>query len=94
MVDNNSLLSYIEEKESGNIGRRASEIYEIVKNNKGLTAREIMILGCYPEPNCVKPRLTELCNKGLIRKGDKARCQYTNKTVWTYVAYYRNKEND
>lgn len=81
MVHENSLISYIEEKQEGKIGKRQAEVFNYLKNVKSATAREIMIGLKYTEMNQVRPRLTELKEYNLIQEINKVKDKVTNKTV-------------
>lgn len=81
MVHENSLLSYIEEKENGRIGKRQSEVLEFLRENKTATAREIMLSLGYDDMNKIRPRLTELKGYNLIHEVGKVKDEVTGKTV-------------
>ena len=40
--------------------------------------------------NAVRPRLTSLCDKGLVTKGEKRACRITGKTVYTFTLTRRS----
>jgi hypothetical protein len=46
--------------------------------------------GLATDLNAVRPRLTELCDRGRLRKGDKRACAITGKTAYTYVIVHRD----
>jgi hypothetical protein len=48
---------------------------------QGLTDRQIMLVLEYDEMNCVRPRITELKKKGLVREVGKTKCPRTGKSV-------------
>ena len=72
--------------------RRYRQIKQILRTRKrGLTAKEIAVLmyqnGFTPtdERNFSAPRLTELCEKGVVEPIGKRLCTYTGKTVTVYA---------
>lgn len=71
---------------------RYRQIKTILRTRKrGLTAKEIAVLmyknGFTPtdERNFSAPRLTELCEKGVVEPIGKRLCTYTGKTVTVYA---------
>lgn len=81
MKHNNSLMSYIEEKEIGNIGKRQQIILDYLKKYRMATAREIMLGLDFEELNQVRPRLTELKQMNIVFEVDKIKCLFTGKKV-------------
>lgn len=69
--------------------RRYREILECLEG-KQLTAKETAVemykKGYIPstERNFTAPRLTELCQKGIVEPVGKTKCKYTGKTVAVY----------
>lgn len=69
--------------------RRYNEILECLKGKK-LTAKEVAnemwMRGMIPtnERNFTAPRLTELCQQGVVDVVGKKKCLYTGKTVAVY----------
>lgn len=78
-----------ESNETTDKQRRYSEILECLKG-KQLTAKEIATemwmreLIPTNERNFTAPRLTELCQQGIVDVVGKKKCQYTGKTVAVY----------
>ena len=78
-----------ESHESVDKQKRYSEILECLGNDK-MTAKEAAVemfhRGYIPstERNFTAPRLTEMCQKGLVDVVGKKKCQYTGKTVAIY----------
>jgi len=71
--------------------KRYRQIMKILKRRrKGLTAKEIAVIMCHEgniptsERNFTAPRLTELCEKGMIEPIGKTICEYTGKKVTVY----------
>ena len=76
--------------ETVNKSLRYRQIKAILKGKKGLTAKQIAVKlynkGLCPDSdrNHVSPRLTELCEKGIVEPIGKTLCEYTGRkvTVW------------
>ena len=78
--------------ESVNKAKRYFQIKRILARRKnGLTAKEIAVImhhtGLIPttERNFTAPRLTELCEKGVVEPIGKKLCEYTGKKVTVYA---------
>ena len=72
--------------------KRYAQIIQVLKPIKtGLTAREIAAVMCKKgfiptdERNYVSPRLTELCEKGVVEPIGKRICLWTGKKVTVYT---------
>jgi hypothetical protein len=78
-IHHNSLSAYWEERP--NLSRRAQEILKHVWLYGPRTDREIMSDLGYIEPNCVRPRVTELIRDGLLCESGERVCEVTGKTV-------------
>lgn len=72
--------------------KRYRQIKRILKDRKkGLTAKQIAVLmyknGFTPneDRNNSAPRLTELCEKGVVEPIGKTLCEYTGKKVTVYA---------
>ncbi len=69
--------------------RRYEQILECLGHNQ-MTAKELSVemfkRGYIPstERNFTAPRLTELCQKGIVEPIGKTKCKYTGKTVAVY----------
>ena len=78
-----------ESHESIDKQKRYSEILECIGSNK-MTAKEAAVEMFHrgyttsSERNFTAPRLTEMCQKGLVEVVGKKKCQYTGKTVAIY----------
>lgn len=74
--------------------KRYSQIIECLKETNEMTAKEIAVRmmqkGYIPtsERNFTAPRLTEMCQKGIIEPVGKKKCIYTGKTVAVYSLRY------
>lgn len=70
--------------------KRYSQIIECLKECPKMTAKEIAMMmwfkGEIPssERNFTAPRLTEMCQKGIVEPVGKKVCQYTGKKVAVY----------
>ena len=69
----NSLQAYFDEENETTFTKRQSEIIEALRDIKSGTAREIMHYLGYEELNEVRPRLTELKQKGIIHEVGKVK---------------------
>ena len=83
MIEQTSLQAYIEQKESGAIGRMQEIVLEAFKLNPNSTDMEIVRLLGLSE-NQVRPRRNELVRKGLIQQTGLRRCTITGKWVKTW----------
>jgi len=75
----NSLDAYGAEREK--LGRRAQAVLAWVRLHGPATDREVMRGLGFTEPNCVRPRVTELVDLGLLVEVSNRRCPVTGKTV-------------
>ena len=68
------------------LGRMQERILLVLKERGAMTADEIMREIGTSNPNCVRPRLTELSRKGLIRASEKKMGgNGRNTAVWEVV---------
>lgn len=66
----------------GTLSRRKAQILRWMQANpQPWTDRQIAARLGYPDMNCVRPRITELIEQGLLVECDSIRCQVTNKRV-------------
>lgn len=71
--------------------KRYKQIIECLTNSEGMTAKEIAVemmrRGYIPtsERNFSAPRLSEMCENGIVDIIGKKRCDYTGKKVSVYV---------
>lgn len=81
MIHENSKQALYEERKS--LSDRASKIYEYVRgqSSNSFTDRQIMTNLGFTEPNQVRPRITELVERGLLYESGSAKCDVTDKTV-------------
>lgn len=79
MVSETSMQAYHEEAQK--LSRREKEIFDFMFGRGAMTDREIMQRMGYSEPNSVRPRITELVDRGLLEECDRVRCIQTGKTV-------------
>lgn len=77
-----SLLSYYDLLPD--LGFKQQAIFEAIRNNPGLTARELQKVMHYNDPNKVRPRINELYNLGLVYANDKKKCTVSNKTCYVW----------
>ena len=83
----NSLKAH--EEELPKLSKRADLIYSFVASHAGsggFTDRGLMRLLGFSDPNCVRPRITELVKAGLLVECDKTTDPTTGKTVRTVRA--------
>lgn len=86
-----TLETRAESHEKVDKAKRYRQIKSVLKSRKkGLTAKEIAVIMCKKgyiptaERNFSAPRLTELCEKGVVEPIGKTICQYTGKKVTVY----------
>lgn len=78
----NSLQAYFNEENETTFSKRESEIIETLRSIKSGTAREIMYYLGYEELNEVRPRLTELKQKGFIHEVGKVKEKRTPVSIY------------
>ena len=85
-----TLETRAEANESVDREKRYAQIIEILGKYREASAKQIAVImhakGLIPtsERNFTAPRLTELCQKGIVEPCGKKRCIYTCKTVTVY----------
>jgi hypothetical protein len=78
----NSIYSLCGEIETGRIGLRAKTILaKAFKARRAFTDREMMLWCGSSDPNLVRPRITELRERGLLADCGATVCGFTGKTV-------------
>lgn len=78
----NSMLSLSELKGQGKLSKRAAAILQwLMAHPHPYTDREIAIRMAYPDMNCVRPRVTEMLQDGLLVEVDQVVCPITKKRV-------------
>lgn len=92
VINVNSIDAYYSENDNGRILKRRIMVYNLILRKEGLTSREIMKELNFNEPNQVRPRITELLQKGLIKEGEKIICEDTKKIVSTF--FINNTDNN
>ena len=66
----------------GEFSRREKEILAIFRSKAGsFTDREIMLGLGFTDPNCVRPRITELINRGVLEECGSLIDHHTGKRV-------------
>lgn len=76
--------------------KRYAQILSIFNEGGAFSAKEIAVIMCQrgyiptTERNFSAPRITELCQDGLLEPVGKDECQYTGKTV----TFYRRVTNE
>lgn len=82
--------------------KRYSQIIECLSEEPEMTAKEIAVMmmqkGYIPtsERNFTAPRLTEMCQQGLVEPVGKKKCSYTKHNVAVYALrkeLYESKDN-
>jgi hypothetical protein len=76
----NSLAAYYD-GELDEFTKRQREILEAFKRYGGLTDRQCMTKLGYHDMNAVRPRITELINRGVLLEVSNPTCPVTKKTV-------------
>ena len=86
-----TLETRAESHEKVDKAKRYRQIKSILSGRKrGLTAKEIAVIMCKKgyiptsERNFAAPRLTELCEQGIVEPIGKTICEYTGKKVTVY----------
>lgn len=77
-----SVESYHEILET--LGERQRLVYELIRRYPEHTDRELARLAGAGDPNAIRPRRTELLDKGVITEGGKRRCEVTGKLAKTW----------
>jgi hypothetical protein len=78
-IHQNSLRCYGEERD--NLGKRASLIYNLLREKGALTDRDVMTMLGFKEPNATRPRLTELIKASWCYEVGDIDCIVTGKRV-------------
>lgn len=79
VIHANSARAYHEERKE--LGKRAMAILAEIRINGGGTDRQIMQRMGFFDPNCVRPRITELIDAGLLQEVANIECKITGKMV-------------
>lgn len=78
----NSIDSYHEIRAEGKLSKRQALILEwLSTRGEPLTDREVAAGMQFPDMNCVRPRITELIQLGLLHEHSSVICPITNKRV-------------
>ena len=70
--------------------KRYRQILDCLEERGASTAKQVAVWMCLSgyiptsERNYTAPRLTEMCEKGMVEPVGKTRCTYTGKTVTVY----------
>lgn len=80
----NSVKALNEERVRLNVRSKLILRY-VAQEGYKLTARDIMCGLGFVDPNQVRPRITELVGKGLLKEVDKVKDNITHKTVSTFM---------
>jgi DNA-binding Lrp family transcriptional regulator len=75
----NSLAAY--HSEADRLSKRAWLVLAYLQEHGPLTDRQVMQGMGFSEPNCVRPRITELVEAGKLIEIKSVRCSITGKTV-------------
>jgi len=77
----------------GTLSRRQALIYAwLAAHPQPWTDREVAARLRFPDMNCVRPRITELVQMGLLAEVDSVRCPITRKTVRRVAPVARQAE--
>lgn len=84
-IHDNSHTAYHGERAQGRLSKRQAVILRWMEAQgpHAFTDREIAARLDFPDMNCVRPRLTELIDMGLIEEAGNVRCPVTGKRVRT-----------
>lgn len=66
------------------LGERQRLVYELIRRYPEHTDRELAQLAGAGDPNQVRPRRSELSDKGLVAEAGKRRCEVTGKLAMTW----------
>tara|TARA_R110000772_G_scaffold95261_2_gene193491 strand:+ start:331 stop:639 length:309 start_codon:yes stop_codon:yes gene_type:complete len=81
MIHSNSVAAYDENEREQMFSKRECEIIRAFERFGARTDRQILALLGYTDPNAVRPRITELINKGVLEQTDDKVCPVTEKRV-------------
>jgi len=84
IIQDTSLLSYIELVNTGELGLRQNLVYNAIKKHPDLTDSELTKVLGFNDPNKVRPRRKELCSAGLIFCSGKKKCSITKRLCMTW----------
>lgn len=96
-VRETSTETYHQIEDEGLRQRREDLVFNYIKENPGRTGREIAYALGYNDMNEIRPRITDLFNKGLILYGNKRLSEGSNRPsgeVWLvsdFEKYFLNK---
>lgn len=84
MIQQTSILSYLEQKDSNTLGFDQDQVLQAIVELGEATDREITSYLDYADPNKVRPRRYELVQLGLVQEVDRRKCSITNRQsiVW------------
>lgn len=78
----NSAEAYHAERVGGGLTKRQALILHWLQSHPGAwTDRQIAERLGFPDMNCVRPRITELIDMGLLSEASHTKCPATGKTV-------------
>ena len=78
-----SIEAYHEGKMHGFFNDRQTEIIHAVRGMKECTVRELCERLGYSDLNAIRPRCTELIDKGVLEEAGSKKCDKTGRTVMT-----------
>jgi predicted HTH transcriptional regulator len=81
MTHPNSIAAHVAEKSTGALSKRASLILTAARQSGPFTDRQMQHRLRLPDPNSVRPRITELVMSGLLEECGSTRDALTGKTV-------------
>lgn len=82
MIDQVSLINYFDPDLSKKLNKREQQVYTALKQLGQATSWDILNYLKSTNPNLVRPRLTDLYNKGLIIKSHQIRKEGVTQWVW------------
>lgn len=85
----NSIRAYWEE--IANLSGRRADVYHVIKKMGEVTDRQVKDALGFSDMNAVRPRITELVEKGLVEECGDVICPVTGKTVRKIRIYKLSK---
>jgi hypothetical protein len=80
-VQETSIKAYHEIIDEGLVGKRQTEVFELLIKNPNLTDTEIAIKLGYKDMNKTRPRRKDLVDLGMVIENGKRTCSITTRTV-------------
>jgi len=84
LVADTSIHTYHELRREGALAPMQQAVLIAIRLNPGRTDRELAALAGQTDPNAVRPRRTELYQRGAIEPAGRRRCTVTGRTAETW----------